>query len=386
MTAVGATRLVAAREIRETTRRKSFWIVLVVLALAATAAVVVPTLLDDDGTRYRVAVVGDRPGLAEALTTSLAGLDATVRTSLVTTATDAERRVEDGSADLAIVTGDRARLIVKAGEHQELVGAASQALSTIGFAADLEAEGVDAGRITDLLSRPAPTVTEIDRGAADRKGASFAITLVLYILLLTLMVQAANGTAIEKSNRISEVLLAIVRPGPLLFGKVIGISVTGLLTFAAGGIPIVISLAIGSDLPPGIGGALAGGAIWFVLGMVLYLTLAGSLGSLAERQEEAGVVVAPLTFLLVGTFIAAQSAADTTFGIVLALVPLTSPLVMPARIAEGVATVPEMAASALLLVAAIALVARFGAVVYGRAIVRTGRRLKLKDVLRSTPA
>ena len=386
MTAVGATRLVAAREIRETTRRKSFWIVLVVLALAATAAVVVPTLLDDDGTRYRVAVVGDRPGLAEALTTSLAGLDATVRTSLVTTATDAERRVEDGSADLAIVTGDRARLIVKAGEHQELVGAASQALSTIGFAADLEADGVDAARITDLLSRPAPTVTEIDRGAADRKGASFAITLVLYILLLTLMVQAANGTAIEKSNRISEVLLAIVRPGPLLFGKVIGISVTGLLTFAAGGIPIVVSLAIGSDLPPGIGGALAGGAIWFVLGMVLFLTLAGALGSLAERQEEAGVVVAPLTFLLVGTFIAAQSAADTTFGIVLALVPLTSPLVMPARIAEGVATVPEMAASALLLVAAIALVTRFGAVVYGRAIVRTGRRLKLKEVLRSTPA
>ena len=309
-----------------------------------------------------------------------------MRTSSVATAADAERRVEDGSADLAVVAGDRARLIVKAGEHQELVGAASQALSTIGFAADLEAEGVDAGRITDLLSRPAPTVIEIDRGAADRKGASFAITLVLYILLLTLMVQAANGTAIEKSNRISEVLLAIVRPGPLLFGKVIGISVTGLLTFAAGGIPIVVSLAIGSDLPPGIGGALAGGAIWFVLGMVLFLTLAGALGSLAERQEEAGVVVAPLTFLLVGTFIAAQSAADTTFGIVLALVPLTSPLVMPARIAEGVATVPEMAASALLLVAAIALVARFGAVVYGRAIVRTGRRLKLKEVLRSTPA
>ncbi|MBP6729299.1 MAG: ABC transporter permease [Microthrixaceae bacterium] len=386
MTAVGSTRLVAAREIRETTRRKSFWIVLVVLALAATAAVVVPTLLDDDGTRYRVAVVGDRAGLGEALTTSLAGLDATVRTSSVATAADAERRVEDGSADLAVVAGDRARLIVKAGEHQELVGAASQALSTIGFAADLEADGVDAARITDLLSRPAPTVTEIDRGAADRKGASFAITLVLYILLLTLMVQAANGTAIEKSNRISEVLLAIVRPGPLLFGKVIGISVTGLLTFAAGGIPIVVSLAIGSDLPPGIGGALAGGAIWFVLGMVLFLTLAGALGSLAERQEEAGVVVAPLTFLLVGTFIAAQSAADTTFGIVLALVPLTSPLVMPARIAEGVATVPEMAASALLLIAAIALVARFGAVVYGRAIVRTGRRLKLKEVLRSTPA
>ena len=28
-----------------------------------------------------------------------------------------------------------------------------------------------------------------------------------------LMIQVANGTAIEKANRISEVLLAIVRPG-----------------------------------------------------------------------------------------------------------------------------------------------------------------------------
>ena len=94
MTAVGSTRLVAAREIRETTRRKSFWIVLVVLALAATAAVVVPTLLDDDGTRYRVAVVGDRAGLGEALTTSLAGLDATVHTSSIATTADAELAVD----------------------------------------------------------------------------------------------------------------------------------------------------------------------------------------------------------------------------------------------------------------------------------------------------
>lgn len=386
MTAFEATRLVAAREIRETTRRKSFWIVLAVLALAATAAVVVPSLLDDDGTRYRVAIVGEQPGLAGALSTATEALDATVRTSSAASAAEAERRVDDGTIDLAIVTGDRARLIVKAGEHQELVGAASQALSTVTFAAGLEADGVDAARVAQLLARPAPTVSEIDRGAADRKGASFALTLVLYILLLTLMVQAANGTAIEKSNRISEVLLAIVRPGPLLFGKVVGISVTGLLTFAAGGIPVVVSLAIGSDLPPGIGGALAGGAVWFVLGMVLYLTLAGALGSLAERQEEAGVVVAPLTFLLVGTLIAAQSAADTTFGLVLSLVPLTSPLVMPARIAEGVATWPEMAGSIALLMLGIAVVARFGAVVYARAIVRTGRRLKLTEVVRSTPA
>ena len=47
-----------------------------------------------------------------------------------------------------------------------------------------------------------------------------------------LMILVANGVAIEKANRISEVLLAIVRPGPLLFGKVIGVGLVGIATLA----------------------------------------------------------------------------------------------------------------------------------------------------------
>ena len=54
------------------------------------------------------------------------------------------------------------------------------------------------------------------------------MSIVLYLLLFMLMIQVANGTAIEKANRISEVLLAIVRPGALLFGKVIGVGIIGL--------------------------------------------------------------------------------------------------------------------------------------------------------------
>ena len=54
-----------------------------------------------------------------------------------------------------------------------------------------------------------------------------------------LMIGVANGTAIEKANRISEVLLAIVRPAALLFGKVIGVGVIGILTILAGAIPVL---------------------------------------------------------------------------------------------------------------------------------------------------
>jgi ABC-2 type transport system permease protein len=57
--------------------------------------------------------------------------------------------------------------------------------------------------------------------------------------------------------------------------------------------------------------------------------------------------------------------------------------VMPARIAVGAATPAEIAASLLLGVIAVVVTVRFGATVYRRAIVRTGRRLKLSDVLRT---
>jgi ABC-2 type transport system permease protein len=58
-------------------------------------------------------------------------------------------------------------------------------------------------------------------------------------------------------------------------------------------------------------------------------------------------------------------------------------MVMPSRIAVGAASGAEMAVSLALGLTAIVVVARLGSVVYRRAIVRTGRRLKVREVLRS---
>ena len=61
---------------------------------------------------------------------------------------------------------------------------------------------------------------------------------VLYLVLL-FAIQAANGVAIEKANRISEVLLAIVKP-TAPFGKIVGVGIVGLAGQAAGAIPVVV--------------------------------------------------------------------------------------------------------------------------------------------------
>ena len=90
----------------------------------------------------------------------------------------------------------------------------------------------------------------------------------------------------------------------------------------------------------------------------------------------------PLTFLLVATYILAQN-AGSGLGTVLAIIPFTSPIVMPTRIALGDASGAEIAASLVILVVTAVVVVRLGAAIFRRGIVHTGRRLHLGEALRS---
>jgi ABC-2 type transport system permease protein len=374
--------LVASREIRETLRRKSFWIVAAVLLVASTAAMVVPTLLDSDGqTTYDVATVDATPTLDEALRAQVAALDAKVDLIRAGSSTEAEQLVTDGDADVALVVGTDARIIVQSGTNDRLVGAVRQAVATQVVTQRLSKAGLTDDEIDSAFALPSLRVQQVDEQRTGRTIAATAATLVLYLLLLTLMVQVANGTAVEKANRISEVLVAVVRPSGLMFGKILGVGAIGIATLGAGIVPVLVKLVIGGDLPSGIGATLAGSSAWFVLGLALYLTIAAALGALVERQEQAGSALAPLTFLLIATFLVAQSGADSALGTVLAYIPLTAPLIVPARIALGASSPVELATSLVLLVVSVVVVGRVGSMVYRRAIVRTGRRLKLRDVL-----
>ena len=384
MNSLSGIRLVALREITEAFRRKSYWIIIAVLLLGSAAAMIVPAVIDDDGRPTdTIAVVGRDPDLDAQLVAHVGAIDADAELLDAADPGAARRAVDDGDADIGIVVGDPPTIIVKGDDRQRLVAAAQQALATVELAGRLQASGLSEDDVAQVLTPSPAAIDRLDAGRGGRLAAAFAISLVLYLLLLTLMMQVANGTAIEKSNRISEVLLAIVRPGALLFGKVVGVTATGMMAILGGLVPVVVKLAIGGDLPDGLGGAIAAAALWFVLGLALYLTLAGALGALVERQEEAGSAVSPLMAVLIGTFIVLQPGPGSPLNDILAWVPFSSPLVVPARIAAGESSPLEVAGSLLLLLAAVAVAYRFGAVVYQRAIVRTGRRLKLGEVLRA---
>lgn len=390
MTSLGpATWLVAARELRQSARSKGLWATAAALLLGSTLAMVLPEVLDDDDRpTYDVALVATpsmpeqaRDALHVLISQTVDAVDADVDITAAPDAETARRQVLDDAADVAVLVDQPPQILVRAGEHDRLVGALRQALATQALVDGLVDAGLESDEVDALLTAPPAEVEELDTERESRQGAAFLLSLVAYMLILLLMINVANGVAIEKGNRISEVLLAIVRPGPLLLGKVLGIGLVGIVLLACGAVPVLVKLVVGGDLPEGLGRALAGGAIWFVLGAALYLLLAGALGALVERQEEASSVVSPLSFVLIGGYFAGGTSADSPMAGVLAYVPLTSPMVMPSRMAIGAASPVEMVVSALLSVIAVVIAARFSALVYRRAIVRTGRRLKVREVL-----
>jgi ABC-2 type transport system permease protein len=384
-----ATRLVAARELRESFRRKSLWIVLAVLFIGSSVAMILPEVLDSGSTRYDVAVVpgadtAASTGFRSDLSAGAATLDAHVRFRTVSDRSLARTLVDQGKVDIAVVDGGQPTVIVRAGENDTLLALVRQSLATQELARQLASAGLDQATIDRVLTTPNARVEEVAADESDRKASAAILSLVLYLVLLLLMIQAANGVAIEKANRISEVLLAVVKPTALFFGKVVGVGLVGLAGLAAGAIPVVVKAVAGGDLPAGLGAAILGGFPWMLLGLVLYLTTAGALGALIERQEEAGAVLTPLSLLLIGTYVLAQSSAGNDFGAVLAIFPFTSPIVMPARIALGDASTAEIVASLLVGIATVLFVVRLGSAIYRRGIVHTGRRLRLDEVLRTS--
>ncbi|MGH8971624.1 MAG: ABC transporter permease [Acidimicrobiia bacterium] len=373
--------LVAGRELHQAFRGKAFWIGAGALFVASAAGMIVPDVLGESSSRYRVAVVNGTPAFEGSLREVARSLDWHIEVTDTPDPAAARRAVDQGDVDVAAIAGAEPAVVVKSITVDRLVGVVQQALEIDGLAGRLLDRGLSPGDVAEVLDNEPVRVEHRDSGEVERtrQGVAFAVALALYLLLLLLMTQVATGTATEKANRISEVLLAIVRPGTLLAGKVIGVGAVGLLTLLAGVVPVVVKVATG-DPPAGTGAAVLGAAPWFVLGAALYLTLAGALGSLVDRPEEVNSAVVPLSTMLIAGIFAAQ-AADSGLATVLAYVPLTSPLVMPSRIAVGVATPAETALSLAASLVALAVAARAGSTVYRRAIIRTGRRLRLREVL-----
>lgn len=384
--------LVAAREVRERVRGRVFRIGTLLILVAVAAAVVVPTLTGGPHPPQRVGVVGTLSAPARAAVTAAGrSVGAGVHFVPEPGQGSAERALRSGTVDLAVVDGRE--LVVRkpievtdTSTTAQFVRAASK---NLGIAQAVESAHLSAAQSAALSAAKPLPVRSLQPGSV--KGATRS-TSVIGIILVFLMLTQYNtwillGVMEEKSSRVIEVLLAAVRPIRLLTGKVVGI---GLVAFAQASLIVVFALvlaeAVGSDLLHGTAPlVLVSTLAWLVLGYVFYCWVYAAAGSLAERQDQIQTLALPLNLPIIFGYIMALTAASSgsvsPLFRVLAYLPPTAPFAMPVLVGLGAVTWWQFLASALVTVACTVVVARVAAGIYRRAILRTGGRVKLREVL-----
>ncbi len=386
-------RLVAVREIRDRARARSFWVASVILLLGVAAAAIIPALVHGHQSTARVGIVGGQAAVL-AQTVREAGLVSGTTVTVVPLPGLAAARARLHSGNLAaVLVGDREVLV----KQQPLGGSSSPgstlsgALSQLGGLQRLYAllPPAAAGNIARHgIALPVHGLVPPPRGLASRI-TGLAAAILIYVIILTYGVRITIGVGEEKASRVVEVLLTTLRPVHLLAGKVIGMGILAVAQIVA---MVAVFLALGHAAGAvAVQGAAASvvlaGALWLVLGYAFYCTAYAAAGSLITRQADAYNASIPLQLPLILAYVLAYTVLYASgvnwFYHVLAYIPFTAPVAMPVLVAVGAAPAWELALSAAISLVATVGMARLAGTIYERAILRTGSRLRVRQVLRS---
>lgn len=394
--ALGYPGLVAAREVQQRLRGRAFRLGTVLILLVIAAAIVIPKLTHGGGDgAQRVGVVGPLAAVQPAVTSVGAGLGTQVRLTGEPSAAVARTKLHEGRLDLVILDAGSILLdrTPSATDTTTTVQLARALARTLGVQRAFRAAGLTPAQIAQVSAAQPLPVTGLQPASAGsgRSGRGPGASVIGLILIFIMLTQYNTWTMIgvmeEKSSRVVEVLLSAIRPVQLLTGKVLGIGLVALaqaaviLAFALG-----LARVVGSDLLSGTAPAeLTATLIWLLLGYAFYSWVYAAAGSMVERQDQVQTLAFPLVVPIVFGYIMAISAVSSgsasTFFQVLAYLPPTAPFAMPVLVGLGLASWWQFTASALISLACTAGVARLTAGVYRRAILRTGARVRLRDVL-----
>jgi ABC-2 type transport system permease protein len=155
------------------------------------------------------------------------------------------------------------------------------------------------------------------------------------------------------------------------------------------GFSFVVAEAVGSDLLRSTAPlVLLVELLWLVLGYAFYCWVYAAAGSTAERQDQVQTLALPLSIpILLGYIysiaVASSGHPDILFKI-LAYLPPTAPFCMSVLVSLSQATWWEFVGAVLISLAGTAGMAIFAARVYRRAVLRTGGRVHIRELMART--
>lgn len=232
-----------------------------------------------------------------------------------------------------------------------------------------------------------PVINKIADEKSDNKMIGqviyFILMFLMYMVLMSFVNLVLADIATEKGTKMIEFIFSSVRPGDYFAGKMFGnfiavfVQIITYVIFGIVGFFIVKSKGLldGIDLSYNLTGSTYGMiaeiVLLFLLGIFVFLILAGMLASFATKVEDAGKMGTPLilgTIILFFLAISLRGKGDIMITKVLSYVPLASTFFMPLRLLNGYASLMEGLISVAILIVTILLVYRFGERVYKRNI------------------
>jgi ABC-2 type transport system permease protein len=236
------------------------------------------------------------------------------------------------------------------------------------------------------------------------KILAFLMAFAIYIVVILYGQSVMSAVQEEKRDRIVELVVSSVRARDLLVGKVFGIGAAGLVQMgiwaAAAGIIVWKAGAIASmfnanpavvqaltqktfmpDLPPSMAVIFL---LFFAGGFFMFATMFAVIGSVVTNPQEAQQLVFPVMMpFIIGLYIAmaAVENPDSTIAVVGSLVPFTSAMVMPVRIAINGVNPGQLVLSLFLLYGTATFTIYLAAKIYRVAIFATGTKPTMRELL-----
>lgn len=425
--------IIIGREFNERVRKKSFIITTLLMPVLMIALMVAPALIMEysQGDEKQIAVI-DESGLVAPQLES----DETIRfVPIERTLEEARQQMGDYFAVLHIGSD-----ILERGAVQLYANASTSLTLESGITSQLnsilEREKLKRYEIRNLEEIMAEVDTHVqlqtfrnDKSDKEQSGSSsvvatalgYILGFVLYMFLLLYGSMVMQSVIEEKNNRVLEVMVSSVRPFELMMGKILGVASVAVLQVVIWGVLIVgvSALVVPQLLPSDViaaaeamqqGGAEAvamadldpemlqavtamtdtgyistifGCLVLFILGgFLLYSAMFAAIGSAVDNVQDAQQLQTPVTLpiiLALLMMLAVINDPNSSVAFWFSIIPLTSPIVMMARIPYDI-PMWEIGLSLVVLYASFVVMVWLAAKVYRVGIFMYGKKPTLKEL------
>jgi ABC-2 type transport system permease protein len=275
-----------------------------------------------------------------------------------------------------------------------------QAIGEIVIAQRLAEAGLNPGEVRQMTSRPNVEVRRLGTSEAEAEDggggdlpttiiAGIAFSLLIYMSVIIYGQAIARSVVQEKTSKTVEIMLSSVRPGDLLFGKILGKVLAGVIQY---GIYVVVGVLFLAFIAPLFGitvpGVITVGNLlyliaFFLTGFLLYGAAYAAIGAAGEDEQHVAQLGWPLLIFLIGSLIFASSIVlnpNGSLAVALSLFPFTSPIVMMLRVLVDPPGLLQILLCFALLIGTIAVVVALAGRIFRVGILMSGRRFGWNDI------